>query len=168
MKVSRRFVSLLGGLLALLAAGCGGAARDVVDDARAPAAPLSVREPDPERPARVELPGGGTYEGETRDGKPDGRGICGFADGRRYEGEWHDGKENGGGILTLADGSRYAGGWRGDRSHGRGERTWPDGSSYVGEFALGKFHGQGVYTTGSRKDGTWKEGQYVDRDEDQR
>ena len=35
---------------------------------------------------------GSTYEGDIKDGKPNGYGTCYFANGNRYEGEFRDGK----------------------------------------------------------------------------
>lgn len=38
---------------------------------------------------------GNTYEGQLKDGKPHGRGIMTFPDGKVYDGGWVDNSENG-------------------------------------------------------------------------
>jgi hypothetical protein len=44
--------------------------------------------------------------------------------GGSYEGDWRDDKRNGRGIMTLADGGRYAGDYLNGKQHGRGIMTW--------------------------------------------
>jgi len=52
------------------------------------------------------------YEGEIRNGKPDGFGILIRFDGKKYVGEWKDGKYDGQGTETLSSGWKYVGEWR--------------------------------------------------------
>ena len=61
------------------------------------------------------------YEGEIRNGKPDGFGILIRFDGRKYVGEWKDGKEHGQGTESSPYGSKN-----------EGELTFPDGIKYEG------------------------------------
>src|ERR1035437_6478418 len=47
------------------------------------------------------LPNGGTYIGEVKDGKANGRGTQILPNGRKYVGEFRDGLPNGHGTLTV-------------------------------------------------------------------
>lgn len=79
-----------------------------------------------------------TFEGECREGKPDGRGVSKWSNGDRYEGEYRHGNETGKGVYRWSNGDRYEGEFR-DRipngygvfTHGRDARklvgTWVDG-----------------------------------------
>jgi hypothetical protein len=46
--------------------------------------------------------------------------------GDRYEGEYRNGKPNGKGTYTWKDGSKYEGEWRHGKKHGKGKFTWPE------------------------------------------
>ena len=100
------------------------------------------------------------YEGEYKDGKCHGRGVCVRADGSRYEGGYEDGKCHGRGVCVRADGSRYEGEFKHNKGHGRGIYVGANGNRYEGEFKDGEPHGQGVYiwADGSRYEGECKEG----------
>ena len=52
------------------------------------------------------------YEGEIRNGKPDGFGILIWFDGRKYVGNFKDGKMDGQGTLTFSSGEKYVGEWK--------------------------------------------------------
>ena len=52
------------------------------------------------------------YEGEIRNGKPDGFGILIRFDGKKYVGEWKDGMRSGQGTETWSSGWKYVGEWR--------------------------------------------------------
>ncbi len=114
---------------------------------------------------------GAVYEGETRNGKPDGRGVVTWPNGKRYEGEFFNGKFHGHGTFRWANGSTYTGEWSVSTRHGRGIMKWSDGSSYDGEWENGEQTGQGVYTfldgtrfKGSFVNGKIKAGTYYHRD----
>ena len=47
------------------------------------------------------------YEGRTRDGKPNGKGILTWADGSRHEGIWQNGIRHGEFIYTDGKGNKY-------------------------------------------------------------
>jgi hypothetical protein len=91
-------------------------------------------------------PNGDKYEGEYRDGKPNGQGIYTWADGRKYVGEWKDGKKHGQGTFTSPTSGKYAGEYRDDKKNGQGNYTRPNGDKYVGEFRDDDINGQGTYT----------------------
>ena len=42
---------------------------------------------------------GNKYEGDFRNGKPEGKGIMYFKNGDRYEGDYKNGKPEGNGIM---------------------------------------------------------------------
>jgi len=91
----------------------------------------------------------GTYAGEFKGGRPDGRGIYTYATGHKYVGEWKDGKEHGQGTVTSTYGDKYVGEYKDGKKHGQGTFTLAGGSKYVGEYKDGKKHGQGIYTWSS-------------------
>ena len=119
---------------------------------------------------------GRKYEGEFKDGKPNGKGTLTYPDSRKYVGEFKNGKENGFGTLTSPDEGKYVGEWKDGKRNGFGTLTSPDGSksglrqrktftySSLGRRALGVGHvdrfskyegafkddkpnGQGIYTS---------------------
>ena len=59
----------------------------------------------------ITLAGGKRYEGEFRDGQPNGQGAYSIAGGEKYVGTFKDGTFNGQGTLTRADGSTLKGLW---------------------------------------------------------
>ena len=102
----------------------------------------------------------GTYEGEWKDGQPNGQGTWTAPDGSNYVGEWKDGNRHGQGTLTYF-GGKYVGEWKDGKQHGQGTKTdSPLGGKYVGEWKDGKRHGQGTKTdsSGGKYVGEWKDG----------
>ena len=83
------------------------------------------------------------YEGGMKDGKINGRGVYGWADGDRYEGNSEDGKPNGRGVFELANGDRYEGDFKDCVQHGRGIYVWADGVKCEGDWREGKLIGKG-------------------------
>ena len=73
----------------------------------------------------------GSYEGETRDGKPNGQGIVTWPDGTRYEGGFRDGEPHGPGVFT----GRLGGMWRGWLTVNEGTFC------FAGEYRAGVFYG---------------------------
>ena len=115
-----------------------------------------------EQSAHVQLilPDGGRYEGESRNGKPHGRGIETWPSrGVVYEGEWYEGERHGQGVLMYHDGGRYKGEFRCGFPYGQGVHTWPDGTRYEGGYSRWSMrrNGQGVLTApdGTRYEGKW-------------
>ena len=110
----------------------------------------------------------GKYEGEIKNGFPNGQGTMTLPNGNKYVGKWKDGFPNGQGTETFSNGGKYVGEWKNGKKHGQGTQTFPDGSKYVGEWKDGLLHGQGTLTfpdggkyVGEFKDGKrWKGTEY--------
>ncbi|MBP2665863.1 MAG: putative protein in bacteria [Firmicutes bacterium] len=86
-----------------------------------------------------------SWDGDCRDGLPEGRGAATFPDGRLFFGDMAAGLFQGTGTLTLPGGERYTGEFAAGRFHGQGVYTFSNGDRYVGEFREGVFHGSGVF-----------------------
>ena len=63
-----------------------------------------------------------------------------------YEGEWKDGQPNGQGTWTAPSGSNYVGEWKDGNRHGQGTLTYSTGYDYVGEFKDDDQNVQGTQT----------------------
>ena len=74
------------------------------------------------------------YQGQVKDGKPNGMGVLTFTDGWKYVGQWKDGIYNGQGTRTYPWG-KYVGqwkdgeGWKGTTydKNGNAEDRWENG-----------------------------------------
>jgi hypothetical protein len=126
-------------------------------------------------PRSIVTPDGIVYEGEMKDGKPNGWGTLTDPRGSYQKGEWRNGvayritgtcvlpdgtKETGswnndgaicGGTIWYPDGRIYKGDWvivegKADLPFGMGAMTWPDGRQYTGYFVNGKMDGAGKMT----------------------
>ena len=123
------------------------------------------------------------YEGEIKNGLPNGQGTSTFPDGQKYVGKHKDGLPNGQGTKTFPDGRKYLGMFKNGLLNGQGKMTFPRGSSYVGVFKDGiinygtttssgdryvgglknlQKHGQGEWTSndGNKYVGNWKDGMF--------
>lgn len=98
------------------------------------------------------------YDGNIKDGLPDGRGTMYWADKSVYEGEWAEGKMNGEGIMTRPDGNRRQGRWVNGQMTGPGEIRYPDGRVYRGEIVDGLRHGHGQL---HHPGGEWFDGEFI-------
>lgn len=78
------------------------------------------------------------YEGEYRDGAPNGHGVYSWSDGARYEGEFREGKFQGHGTFIWANGTRYEGEWSNGAPDGEG-RLSTARHVYAGVWADGCF-----------------------------
>ena len=56
----------------------------------------------------------------------------------KYQGQVKDGKPNGLGVIFDPNGSKYVGSWENGKWTGQGTYTWKDGSKFVGEWKDGK------------------------------
>ena len=59
-------------------------------------------------------PDGARYEGEVKNGHPNGRGMVAYADGNTYAGSLRNGKRHGQGVLTIKGGQVLDGEWKDD------------------------------------------------------
>jgi len=62
----------------------------------------------------------------------------GNQDVAKYEGDIRNGKPNGQGTHTYPDGRKYVGEFKDGEYHGQGTYIWSDGRKYVGEYKDGK------------------------------
>ncbi|XP_072236137.1 alsin isoform X2 [Leuresthes tenuis] len=95
-----------------------------------------------------------TYEGRWLAGKPHGRGLLKWADGRIYTGAFKNGLEDGFGEFaspnkTLNKNDYYQGHWKDGKMHGLGMYRYASGEVYDGSFQDGMRHGHGMLRSGS-------------------
>jgi hypothetical protein len=85
-----------------------------------------------------------------------------YGDGDAYEGQLKNGVPNGDGISYLANGDAVTGKYRNGQIT-TGTYLFADGSTYVGEFKDGLPDGQGVFTDidGSVAEGQFRDGAFV-------
>ncbi|XP_034467527.1 alsin isoform X3 [Hippoglossus hippoglossus] len=94
-----------------------------------------------------------TYEGRWLAGKPNGRGVLKWPDGRIYTGEFKNGLEDGFGefvapFKTLNKNDQYQGHWKDGKMHGLGTYKYASGEVYDGSFQDGMRHGHGMLRSG--------------------
>lgn len=87
-----------------VSAPAAGVGESVVAPAPAPAAAVPAIQR-----GVINFTEGHRYEGEHRDGMPDGRGVMVYPNRDRYEGEWRQGIRHGRGTMVFASGERYDG-----------------------------------------------------------
>ncbi len=105
------------------------------------------------------------YEGELRNGRPEGRGKIRLRSGLVYDGTWRDGLMTGYGVLRFATGDRYSGAVRDGMPDGLGRYASVDGLVYEGAFVAGRREGEGILTLpdARRFRSVWKDGAEVER-----
>jgi len=102
----------------------------------------------------------GKYEGEIKNGFPNGQGTLTLSDGEKYVGEFTYGVFHGQGILTYPNGDKYGGEWKDGFPNGQGTETYPNGGKYLGSWKGGlKWNGiyydQNGNITGKYVNGKW-------------
>jgi hypothetical protein len=104
----------------------------------------------------------GSYEGQFKDSKRNGQGICRYKSGHVYEGEWVNDRQNGRGIMRYPNGDVYDGEWVNNKCHGEGLHSYSDGKggvdeTYKGEWKNDEMTGHGTYTykSGHVYEGEW-------------
>lgn len=101
---------------------------------------------------------GTVYEGEFRRGKFHGKGKIAYPNGDYYEGDWIEGHMEGHGVLVSSD-ATYEGEFQRSKLHGRGSMQWANGDSYEGEWSEGYREGSGRWASaGNTYEGEWKQG----------
>uniref|UniRef100_A0A674E7C9 Alsin Rho guanine nucleotide exchange factor ALS2 n=1 Tax=Salmo trutta TaxID=8032 RepID=A0A674E7C9_SALTR len=95
-----------------------------------------------------------TYEGHWLAGKPDGRGMMKWLDGRIYTGTFKNGLEDGFGDYvipskTLNLNDHYQGHWKEGKMHGIGTYKYATGEFYEGSFQDNMRHGHGMLRSGT-------------------
>uniref|UniRef100_A0AAR2ILX6 VPS9 domain-containing protein n=1 Tax=Pygocentrus nattereri TaxID=42514 RepID=A0AAR2ILX6_PYGNA len=96
---------------------------------------------------------GATYEGRWVVGKPHGRGVLKWPDGRMYTGTFKNGLEDGYGDYivpnkTLNKNDYYQGHWKDGKMHGFGTFRYATGEVYEGSFQDNMRHGHGMLRSG--------------------
>ncbi|KAI4876025.1 hypothetical protein NFI96_002868 [Prochilodus magdalenae] len=94
-----------------------------------------------------------TYEGRWVAGKPHGRGVLKWQDGRMYTGEFKNGLEDGYGDYivpnkNLNKNDHYQGHWKDGKMHGFGTFRYATGEVYEGSFQDNMRHGHGMLRSG--------------------
>lgn len=94
-----------------------------------------------------------TYEGRWLAGKPNGRGVLKWSDGRIYTGTFKNGLEDGFGEFdapnkTLNKSDHYQGHWKEGKMHGLGTYRYASGEVYDGSFQDSMRHGHGMLRSG--------------------
>uniref|UniRef100_A0A4W5N4T3 Alsin Rho guanine nucleotide exchange factor ALS2 n=1 Tax=Hucho hucho TaxID=62062 RepID=A0A4W5N4T3_9TELE len=95
-----------------------------------------------------------TYEGRWLAGKPNGRGMVKWLDGRIYTGTFKNGLEDGFGDYvmpskTLNLNDHYQGHWKEGKMHGIGTYKYATGELYEGSFQDNTRHGHGMLRSGT-------------------
>ncbi|XP_070969540.1 alsin-like isoform X1 [Oncorhynchus clarkii lewisi] len=95
-----------------------------------------------------------TYEGRWLAGKPNGRGMVKWLDGKIYTGTFKNGLEDGFGDYvmpskTLNLNDHYQGHWKEGKMHGIGTYKYATGELYEGSFQDNMRHGHGMLRSGT-------------------
>jgi len=95
---------------------------------------------------------GDNHKGETlyKWDNPSGDGYIwkGFGDKEtqpKYQGDVKNGKPNGLGFMISPDGWKYVGSWENGKYQGQGKTIFSDGSKYVGEYKNGSMRNGTFY-----------------------
>ncbi len=105
------------------------------------------------------------YEGEVRDGRPNGKGRIKLRTGVVYDGTWRDGNMIGHGVLRFANGDRYNGAVDDGAPDGFGRYASADGTIFEGRFVDGRRDGAGLLTLpdARRFRSVWRDGAEIER-----
>ena len=106
----------------------------------------------------------GIYVGEFKNGKTNGHGTNIFNNGDKYVGEWKDGNKHGHGTYEYSIGNKYIGEFKEGDKHGLGTWKFINGDTYFGEFKNDSYNGKGIFTFVNgrpKKEGIFKNGVFV-------
>jgi hypothetical protein len=106
------------------------------------------------------------YDGEMKNGRPDGYGSLVMRTGLTYAGTWKEGLMDGRGLIKLENGDDYDGEFVAGRMQGQGRYGSADGTVYVGEFKNSLRDGAGTLTVagGASYRTTWRAGVEIGRE----
>lgn len=74
----------------------------------------------------LKLASGALYYGESKNGRPHGKGTARWGENKTYSGEWVNGKRSGYGVYKLntnGESVTYTGNWKNDKQNGQGTFT---------------------------------------------
>ena len=77
-----------------------------------------------------------------------------------YQGQVKDGNPNGLGVVFGPNGSKYVGSWKNGKWNGQGTYTWKDGSKFVGEWKDGEPRNGTQYDKDGNIMGKYENGNY--------
>ena len=112
------------------------------------------------------------YQGELKNGKPEGFGKYTWGNNKCYIGQWKNGKKEGKGAkynMSTLPGNiikyfmTYDGYFVNDKYDGEGKYIWTNGEYYIGQWSKGERNGKGIdyYKDGTiRYDGDFVNGKY--------
>ncbi len=102
---------------------------------------------DDQMPTHGELIDSICYEGELKDGKPEGHGKCEIRDGV-YEGEFHNGQRHGHGVEIYDNGDRLEGEWQNGSQDGHSIYRLANGQQMEVEWEKGHFKSETLNVIG--------------------
>jgi hypothetical protein len=107
----------------------------------------------------IDLDDIGTYQGETKSGRPHGKGVY-KSTKFTYIGSWKNGDRCGKGKTMFTSSGNYIGDYKDGYFHGKGRQCYSDGEIYTGEFQNDKHHGRGYFiqSEGDKYVGSWIKG----------
>lgn len=103
------------------------------------------------------------YDGELRNGRPDGVGRLEIRSGESFAGRWSNGRLDGEGVHVDADGNRYEGMFAAGLPEGRGRYRARTGEIFDGSFVGGLRQGKGTtrLAGGTVYESVWDKGKEV-------
>jgi uncharacterized caspase-like protein len=130
-----------------------------VPPAKTSTAPLATVAPHSTYPFST-LPAVGPGPARNLPGTSPSNGQIKFLDGSVYNGDLRNGQPNGSGEYVGIKGYRYRGNFVNGRQDGKGKAHWPDGWTYDGEFANERPNGIGTirFPSGDVYEGQVKDG----------
>ena len=103
------------------------------------------------------------YQGEMRDGRPNGDGRLEIRSGEMFEGQWSNGLLEGRGVRVDVDGNRYEGQFSAGVPNGEGRFLARTGEIFEGNFVNGLRQGKGKtrLAGGTTYESVWDKGREI-------